>query len=109
MDSGLRGVTISRLLKEEAKLTSKGLGFARKGSDYEQRPWHKRRGLAQHQRSGRAPQPHQRKAASAAAVQARPELARRLFQTPFQIDLRPLLFRSSLALRDESSKYGIKP
>jgi hypothetical protein len=90
MDPARERVALGRLVEEESNLARQGLGFAGERRDHQDRTAKPERGLAQHQRSRRALKPHQRKTARAAAVQARPKLARRLFQTPFQIDLRPL-------------------
>ena len=90
MDPARERVALGRLVEEETDLARQGLGLARERRHHQDRTAKAERSLAQHQRARRALEPHQRKAARAAAVQARFKLARRLFQTPFQIDLRPL-------------------
>ena len=83
-------IALGRLVEKKSDLARQRLGLARERSYHQDRAAESERSLPQHQRSRRALKAHQRKAASAARVQACPKLARRLFQTPFQIDLRPL-------------------
>ncbi len=90
MNPARERIALGGLVEEETDLARQGLGLTRERRHHQDRTAKPERGLAHHERSRRALQPHQRKAASAAAVQPRPKLARRLFQTPFQIDLRPL-------------------
>ena len=90
MDPAIEGVAIGRLVEEKSDLAGERLGLARERRHHQDRAAQAERGLAQHQRAGRALEPHQRKTPRRAAVQPSPKLAGRFFQTPFQIDLRPL-------------------
>ncbi len=87
MDPARERIAFWRLVEEKCDLARQRFGLARERRHHQDRTGKPKRGLAQHQRPGRALEPHQRKAARAAAVQPRPKFARRFFQTPFQIDL----------------------
>src|SRR6185369_3915285 len=79
-------IALGRLVEKKSDLARQRLGLARERSYHQHWTAESKRSLAQHQRSRRALKAHQRKAARAARVQACAKLARRFFQTPFQID-----------------------
>ena len=96
MNPAREWIALGRLVEKKSDLARQRLGLARERSYHQDRAAESECSLPQHQRSRRTLQAQQRKAAGAARVQACPKLARRFFQTPFQIDLRPR-FRPSTA------------